>query len=445
MSAFTPNNMTPIESLYQLKDFMLARCKQPEQWRIGTEHEKFGLVLLKQERPQFIGGIEEIFLAFEKEGWLAVRELNPDGQEGAIISLQKDGASLTLEPGGQLELSGAPLAKLSEMSAELDQHLDDLKRISEPLGMIWSGLGTDPTPPSETPKMPKARYGVMHSYLPTRGDLALHMMHSTCTIQTNLDYSSEADAMRKLRLGIYLQPIVMAMFANSFLLDWQLRQGTCARSQIWLNTDPDRYLYPADWLAEDTPIMHYIEWAISTPMFFIARNGQYLDCAGLPFKQFMKDGFQGHQATMGDFELHLSTLFPDTRIKQHFEVRGADMSSSEYVKALSAFHVGLMYDEVALTGALEHFESIGAEDLWQARAQLDQEGLKTRLAGQSFQEHGEFLLDLAHAGLSRWEPQSIELLSPLIKNVKQGLSPADLNRHLWAQGYKTLMKGTQLA
>ena len=219
MSAFTPTNMTLIESLDQLKEFMLARCKEPELWRIGTEHEKFGFHLVRQGRPCFTGEIEEIFLAFEKESWLAVRELNPDGSAGAIISLQKDGASITLEPGGQLELSGAPLATLSEMSLELDQHLADLKRISEPMGMIWSGLGSDPTPPSDTPKMPKARYGVMRNYLPKRGDLALHMMHSTCTAQTNLDYRNEADAMRKLRLGLYLQPLVMAMFANSFLLD----------------------------------------------------------------------------------------------------------------------------------------------------------------------------------------------------------------------------------
>ena len=148
---------------------------------------------------------------------------------------------------------------------------------------------------------------------------------------------------------------------------------------------------------------------------------------------------------MGDFELHLSTLFPDTRLKQHFEVRGADMSSPEYVKALSAFHVGLMYDELALNTALEYFAPISAEALWTARAQLDKDGLKTVLAGQSFQEHAEFLLDVASAGLSRWEPESVELLKPLITRVEQGLSPADLNRPLWSQGYESLMKGTQLA
>jgi glutamate--cysteine ligase len=260
-----------------------------------------------------------------------------------------------------------------------------------------------------------------------------------------LDYRSEADAMRKLRLGLYLQPLVMAMFANSFLLDHKLRTGNCARSQIWLNTDPDRYLYPAEWLAENTSIMNYIEWAISTPMFFIARDGQYLNCAGLPFKQFMQEGFQGYQATMGDFELHLSTLFPDTRLKQHFEVRGADMSSPEYVKALSAFHVGLMYDETALESALAYFAPIQASDLWLARARLDQEGLKTHLGGQSFQTHCEFLLDLASSGLSRWEPQSQDLLKPLIQNIEKGLCPADINRSLWTKGYETLMRGTQVA
>lgn len=445
MSAFTPTNMTRIEEIDQLKEFMLARCKTPEQWKIGTEHEKFGYSYNTNSRPQFKGEIEEIFFAYEQQGWQATREKKANGEEGAIISLNKNQASITLEPGGQLELSGAPLKTLAEMATELDEHLNSLRQISEPLGLIWSGLGSDPTTPAETPKMPKARYGVMRSYLPTRGQLALHMMHSTCTIQTNLDYANEADAMQKLRLGLYLQPIVMALFANSFLLDGQLRSGVCARSQIWLHTDPDRYLYPAEWLYEHTPIQSYIEWALSVPMFFIAREGQYIDCSGLPFKEFMQKGFQGHQATIGDFELHLSTLFPDTRLKQHFEVRGADMSSPDYIRALAAFHVGLMYDESSFNKALAHFEAISADELWQARAQVDELGLQTQLAEKSFQNHGLHLIELASEGLSRWEPDSVYMLDHLYEQVSRGLCPADTNKQLWEKGYKAMMEGTRLA
>ena len=445
MSAYTPINNTPIESKDQLHEFMLSGCKEPHDWRIGTEHEKFGFSMARKARPKFKGEIEALFHAFENEGWLATREINPDGQPGAIIALHHQQASITLEPGGQLELSGAPLRTLSEMSKELDDHLRLLKKLSEPLNLIWSGLGTDPTPALDTPKMPKARYQVMRNYLPKKGDLALHMMHSTCTIQTNLDYSSESDAMRKLRLGLYLQPLVMAMFANSFVLDGQLRDGVCARSQIWLNTDPDRYFYPAEWLKEDTPLIRYIDWAISTPMFFFARDGQYIDCAGLPFKQFMKEGFQGYQANMGDFELHLSTLFPDTRLKTHFEVRGADMSSPEYVKALSAFHVGLMYDSQSLDRALTHFESISPNELWETRKSLDHFGLNTLLAGRPLKSHAEFMIELALEGLERWEPEALGYLTHLHENVKDGLSPAHYNRKLWPNGYQGLMEGTRIA
>jgi len=445
MSAFTPSNDTPIESIDQLKDFMLARCKTSEQWVIGTEHEKFGFSTRTGKRPTFKGEIEELFFAFEREGWSVNRELTPKGELGDIISLSRDGANITLEPGGQLELSGAPLHSLEEMANELDSYLEELSFLSEPLGLIWSGLGTDPTPHSETPKMPKARYGVMRKYLPTKGSLALQMMHSTCTIQTNLDYANESDAMRKLRAGLYLQPLVMAMFANSFALDNTLRNGTCARSEIWLNTDNDRYLYPALWLAEDTPLMNYVQWAIKTPMFFIARDGQYIDCAGLPFKQFMKEGFQGHTANIGDFELHLSTLFPDTRLKQHLEVRGADMSSPAYVKALSALHVGLMYDNKALDQTLSHFESISADSLWKARAQVDAQGLKTELNGVSFQQHAEQILEIAFGGLSRREFASVHLLEPLINSIRRGESPASRNKSLWSGNYEGLMKGTRLA
>jgi len=440
MSSHTPDNKTAITSLEQLRDFMLAGCKPRDRWVIGTEHEKFGWLAAENRHPPYGGpnGIGQLLLAFEAEGWEAKRE------GVAIIALSKDKASLTLEPGGQFELSGAPLRSLREMAEEFDQHLKDVLRLSEPLGISWHGLGSSPVSPELAPKMPKARYEVMRRYLPTRGERALHMMHSTCTIQCNLDYSSELDAMRKLRAGLYLQPLVMAMFANSFTLDQQLREGSCARSHIWLNTDPDRYCYPARFLEEGATLLDYVKWVIEVPMFFIAREGRYLDCAGLPFKRFMDEGFEGHSATMGDFELHLSTIFPDARLKQHLEVRGADMSSPEYVKALSAFHVGLLYDDDALQACLDRFEGVSAEALWALRARVDEEGLRATLQGQSLKEWGLEMIALSRQGLSRYEPGSEPLLDPLAEALRQGRCPADHARGLWPQGLEGLMRGTRL-
>ena len=448
MSAHTPEDQTPIQDRDQLVEFMLARAKPSSEWLIGTEHEKIGYSLTRRQRPTFTGEIEELFFALEREGWRATREntMTPEGQpSSAIIALHHQGASITLEPGGQLELSGAPVRLLDETAQEVDEHLKLINRLSEPLGLIWTGLGSDMTPPNRTPKMPKARYQVMRRYLPHQGELALHMMHATATIQSNLDYASEADAMRKLRAALYVQPVVMAMFANSFVLDDQLRPGSCARSTIWLNTDPDRYLYPAEWLKEDTPIRSYVDWALHVPMFFIARDGAYLDCAGLPFVQFIREGFQGHRATMGDFELHLSTLFPDARLKQHLEVRGADMSSPEYVTALSALHVGLLYDIQSLDQTLCLFEEISASELWTARDQVDQSGLSTALGERTLQDFAEDLLDIAYTGVARWEPGSERYLNPVVDSITQGRAPADQHRLLWSQGYEQLMKGTKLS
>jgi glutamate--cysteine ligase len=320
------------------------------------------------------------------------------------------------------------------MSKEVDDHLLDMSRLSKNLGLIWSGLGSSEVSPALTPRMPKARYDIMRSYLPQKGNQALHMMHSTCTIQTNLDFSDATDAMKKLRASLYLQPIVMAMFANSFLLDNQLRSGSCARSNIWLNTDPDRYLYPASFLDEDTPLDTYIQWALSVPMFFIAREGQYLNCSGLPFSTFLKEGYNGHQATMGDFELHLSTLFPDARLKQFLEVRGADMGPSSYIKVLPAWHVGLLYDSINLDRVIDRFEGISADQLWETRARLDQEGLDTLLGDRPLIDWAQECTQWAREGLFRFEPESVHLLNPLIENLNLKKCPADLYRPIWEKG-----------
>ena len=212
----------------------------------------------------------------------------------------------------------------------------------------------------------------------------------------------------------------------------------------WLATDSDRYLYPARFLDPQATIEEYVAWALQVPMFFIARHGQYLDCSGLPFTQFMQEGWQGHQANIGDFALHLSTLFPDARLKQHLEVRAADMSSIAYCKALSALHVGLLYDQKNLDDLHERFNAINATQLWQARAELDLKGLKTMLGHQSFQQWAEELLTLAQDGLRRYEAGTECYLDPVIEQIQHGRAPADLNRRHWDGNLNTLMLACRL-
>lgn len=440
MSVHIPVNDLLIEDRSQLLEYILQGCKPKSSWAIGTEHEKFAWSIHDRKRPSYHGpqGIEALFHALMQKGWQAHRE------ESYIIALTRQGASITLEPGGQLELSGAPLKSLELMSMEVDEHIQEVNECAAALGIIFSGLGSEATLPQNTPKMPKSRYDIMRDYLPTRGTLALHMMHNTSTVQCNLDFSSAEDAMQKLRVSLYLQPIVMAMFANSFVLDEKLRPGDCARSTIWLQTDNDRYLYPSSFLDANTDLMTYVNWVLEVPMFFIARDGKYLDCSGLSFIDFMNHGAHGTQATIGDFGLHLSTIFPDARLKQYLEVRGADMSSIAYCKALSAFHVGLLYDQYNLDHLSTLFTEVTAEQLWQARAQVDLLGLKTMLANRSIQQWAEILLDLAYEGLDRYEPTSSKLLDPLMDNIEHKKTPADLNRVLWSDNYHEFMQACKL-
>ena len=423
MSSVTPIDASPLTDLAQCKAYMLERVKPPEEWVIGTEHEKIGWWPEKGTYPTFEGphGIGALLEDMAATGeWEVVRE-------GAdIIALGRDRATITLEPGGQLELSGAPLRTLDEAADELDAHLADVRRFSARHGIEWSSLGIAPakTPP-EMPRMPKARYGIMRRYLPTQGRYALHMMHQTCTVQANYDFSDEVDAMRKLRASLHLQPFVTAAFANSRVVNGVRGEAPSFRGIVWEETDPARTLFPEALLREGARLDDYVEWSTGIPLFFIHRDGGYIDCAGLPFETFLREGFQGHAATMGDFALHLSTLFPDARIKQHFEVRGADMGDRDYLMALPAFHAGVLYDAQALDETLALFDGVGLEAHRGLRAAACRQGLKARLRGVSLAELGAELLRIAHAGLERWQPGSARYLRVLEEAVPAGRCPAD--------------------
>ncbi len=440
MSSQVPINEEPIKNLEQLADYILQGAKPEAKWLVGTEHEKFGWTDTSKKHPSYEGnqGIEALLLKFEGNGWQSTRE----GQ--AIIALAKNKATLTLEPGGQFELSGAPISSLTALDEEIKAHFDELAIYSKDLGLSWHGFGVTPFfKSSEIPRMPKARYGIMRKYLPTVGRLANEMMHNTCTVQANLDFKDEADAMKKLRVGLFLQPVVMAMFANSPAYQGALTGGYCMRSAIWQETDVQRYLYPAHFLAPNQSIMDYVKWALNVNLFFIVRDQQYQDCSGLLFNDFLQNGWQGHQATVGDFALHLSTLFPDVRLKQYLEVRGADMSSLDYMKALPAFHIGILYDDQAMDEVLSLFKDVSADDLWDCRKAVNMQGLQTKLKGINLQTWATQLLKISRAGLVRRHERA-EFLDTLEEQIIAGRVPADRIIEAWGQGQDAVLAATRL-
>ncbi len=438
MSSQTHDDATRLEDTEQLVEYMLARAKPSSEWVIGTEHEKIGWWPERGAYPTWEDpkGISALLEALEREaGWTGARE----GKD--IIALSRDGASITLEPGGQLELSGAPLRSLLETEAELDAHLAEIRRFSAPLGIEWSGLGLAPIGgPADMPRMPKGRYGIMRRYLPTRGSLALHMMHQTCTVQANFDYADEADAMEKLRASLLVQPIVTALFANSTVVEGQLVAERSFRARIWEDTDDDRYVFSPRLLEAGATLCDYIEWALDVPMFFTWEGDAYVDRSGLPFRKYMQRG----EATVGDFALHLSTLFPDARLKQHLEVRGADMGDRAHVLALPALHTGLLYDASARGALLRLLGDLDAEGWWALRRAVPVQGLRAEALGASVQELGVEVARIAREGLSRWEPEALPLLDVLDVDLAEGQAPADRTRTWWSGAPTELLGATRI-
>lgn len=442
MSSQTPVDATPIESIDQLVGWMAAGSKPRERWVVGTEHEKFGWWPDRQAFPTFEDprGIGPLLETLATQGWRATRE----GDD--IIALAKDRATITLEPAGQLELSGAPLKTMVETAAEVDAHFAELSAASAPFGLIWAGIGAAPVnTPAQMPRVPKARYGIMRRYLATTGRYGLHMMHCTCSIQGNFDYADPDDAMRMLRAGLYLQPLVTAAFANSPVVEGALTDLQSFRARIWEDTDNARYVFPAVLLAPHATLRDYVEWALDVPMYFISRGGKYLDYTGRSFRQFMAEGLDGHIATMGDFVLHLSTLFPETRVKQHLEVRGADMGGRDDVIAMPTLHKGIFYDKPTLDACLDLFSKVSYADWWAARREISIKGLKAELAGRPVQAWVQDVIALSRQGLAQVEPAALPFLDGLSDRVDAGESPADRIRRSWKGGIDKLFSLMQVA
>jgi len=370
----------PIEHHSQLAEYLSSGCKPKEDWRIGTEHEKFGyckdtLLPLPYEGERSIKAILEGLR--DKFGWSEVREA------GYLIGLTKEGANVSLEPGGQLELSGAPLDTIHQTCDETNTHLKEVKEVADGIGARFFGLGAAPEWTHEQmPLMPKGRYALMDRYM---GEVDTHgreMMRRTTTIQVNLDFSSEADMAQKLRTGIALQPIATALFANSPFFEGKLTGYQSYRARIWQNTDKARTGTLPFVFEDGFGFEAYVQYALDVPMYFVYRDGKYIDALGMSFRDFMVGklpALPGETPTLSDWADHLTTAFPEARIKQYLEMRGADGGPWRKICALPAFWVGLMYDQSALDAAWDICKDWTTEERDQLRFDVASQCLQAEI------------------------------------------------------------------
>jgi glutamate--cysteine ligase len=430
ISENTPNDR-PIRDLDELVDLFRAAEKRPDKFRIGAEAEKFAITgsgePLHYEGEQ---GVVGIFEALGDFGWEPERE-TPDGP---VISLRRGQSSITLEPGSQLELSGAALPDLHQVEAEFLNHLRELAPVSKRLGLTWLGVGFHPLARQEDLRwVPKQRYAVMREYLPTKGHAAHDMMRRTATVQANYDFENENDAMAKLLVSLKVSPLVHAMLANSPFKEGKLAGTKSVRGEVWLNMDPSRSgLIPSLWSKPKPGYRDYVEWALDSGMFLFKRDGKVIHNTGQTFRAFMSDGFEGHHATVADFKLHLQTLFPEARLKNTLEVRGCDSLPASLAMAVPALFTGILYDGRAFDQTRELVSSWTLEQTERERPALIREGLSAPFAGKRAAEHAQTLYELASSGLSRRARRNAQnederrYLKPLERLLAKGEVPADL-------------------
>lgn len=391
---------TPLETRQQLLEALEGGCKPKEDWRIGTEHEKFGFYKTDFSPVPYDGetGIRALLEGMrDKTGW------DPIVDAGNIIGLvATDGmGAISLEPGGQFELSGAPLKTIHETCRESNRHLAQLREVSEPLGLGFLGLGGSPKWSfDETPQMPKSRYDIMRAYMPKVGSQGLDMMHRTCTIQVNLDFSSESDMRTKMQVSTKLQAVASALFANSPFTEGQPNGLLSWRSDIWRDTDNQRAGLHQFLTEDDLSFEKYVDWALSCPMYFIMRNGTYIDCTHITFQQFIDGALEGEIANEGDWTNHLGTLFPDVRLKKFLEMRGADGGPWRRICALPALWVGLLYDEGALADAKTLANELSFEDVRVMRDAVPTSGLQAPAGKRSVLDLTRDVLQISHKGLT---------------------------------------------
>ncbi|MFO0762875.1 MAG: glutamate-cysteine ligase family protein [Byssovorax sp.] len=406
--------------------------KPESEFRIGAEAEKFGVDSATGAPIPYEGdkGVLAVLEALvERHGW------TPDHETpgGPLIALVRAGASVTLEPGAQLELSGAPLRTIHQIAAETSGHFAELRDISSELGITWLGVGFHPfAAQRDLPWVPKQRYGIMRRYLPTRGEHGLDMMRRTATVQANFDYSSEAWAMRALRLSLRLSPLITAIFANSPFYEGGLFGGKSYRAKVWLSVDPDRQgLIPSVIDNKNARFSDYVEWALDAPMFLIKRGTEVLENTGQSFRSFMKHGYSGERPTQKDWETHLNTLFPEVRLKRTLEVRGGDSLPGSLISALPALWTGLLYDPKAFDEVDALTESFTFAELQALRPAISQSALAATWRGAPLADLAEQVVDIALGGLSRRAcldkhgRDERMYLAKIVALVETGRCPAD--------------------
>ncbi|MEZ5892023.1 MAG: glutamate--cysteine ligase [Parvularculaceae bacterium] len=418
-----------VTSLDQLTAHLASGSKPKDQWRIGTEHEKFVFCTTTLKPVPYEGeaGIRAIIEKLQAEtGWDVISD------NGLPIGLKGDGASVSLEPGGQFELSGAPLENIHQTCDEVHRHLDAVKKVCEPMGVAFLGMGFAPTwTRAEIPQMPKSRYTIMRNYMPKVGDLGLDMMHRTCTVQVNLDFASEADMVKKFRASLALQPIATALFANSGLKEGKPSGYASWRAHIWTDTDADRTGL-LDFVFEDGfGFERYRDYMLDVPMYFLRRNNKFIDAAGLSFRDLLAGKLSvapGEVATMEDWEDHLSTAFPEVRLKTFLEMRGADSGPWSRICALPAFWVGLLYEQTSLDAAWDVAKGWTTEMREQLRDDAARFGLKAKIGSRTVQDVALEVLEISRAGLKKrarmgnLKEDETTYLDPLVKIAKSGVT-----------------------
>jgi len=416
----------------QLVGWMAKGGRPKDKWRIGTEHEKFGFLTDTLSPLPYEGarGVRAVLEGLaQRFGWETIEE------NGLPIALKKDDCSITLEPGGQLELSGGLLDNLHQTCNEVNTHLSQVREVAEPLGIGFIGLGFHPTASLESIEwMPKGRYVIMRNYMPKVGTLGLDMMKRTCTVQVNLDFADEADMVAKFRASLALQPIATALFANSPFKEGKPSGYLSYRSHVWTDTDPDRTgMMP--WAFESgMGFERYVDWMLDVPMYFVYRDGTYIDVAGASFKDFMAgklDALPGQRPTLSDWEDHLTTAFPEVRLKRYLEMRGADGGPWGRLCALPAFWVGLLYDQANLDHCLDLVKSWSADQRATLLEDVAKHGLRANINGTSVQDIARECVAMARSGLARRQRLSGSgdheggFLVPLEEIIERGTTPAE--------------------
>ncbi len=419
----------------QLIEIFEKGCKSKKEWKIGTEHEKFGFQK-KDYKPINFKQIERIFYSLNKHfKWKMIFEGN------SLIALKKGGSSITLEPGGQIELSGAPLENIFQTCEEVNIHQSELKKVSDEFDIDYMGIGFLPKwEINDTPKIPKKRYQIMRKYMEKVGTHGLDMMHRTTTIQTNLDFESEEDMIKKFRISLSIQPAIIALYANSPFVSGKLSNFMSYRSWVWQNTDNQRCGFLPMVFDKDFSFERYVDYLLNVPMYFLRRDNNYIDCAGMSFLDFINGKLKSkvfEEPLIRDWEDHMTTVFPEVRLKTFLEFRGTDGGPWSSVCALPAFWVGLLYDSRnidILYGMIENWTNSDRSDFYKNVAKF---GMKAQAPNKkNIKELLEYLLVLSKNGLDRRsvyknDETESKFLKPLFRILERGESQAEIWTNLF--------------